>query len=144
VASPPAGLPRELVSGSNVALQSAATCQSCAQAESEESLTSLWACSGVFSTVNIAEVTTDIRFSVSVPVLSEHKTLIVPSVSNVDRLLQSTFSFFSLRATMVKEIVTATGRPNVSQFRLGVPSGMRATLTETMATINPDVDKNSG
>ena len=54
---------------------------------------------------------TFMAFSVSVPVLSEQRTLMEPSVSTVDKLLHKTFCFFIARAMIVKLIVTAIGRP---------------------------------
>jgi hypothetical protein len=80
-----------------------------------------------------------------VPVLSAHRTLMLPSVSRVDRLLHNTFLLFNFIAAKVNETVTVIGRPERLKVSLeGVPSGINATLTDTIATIRPDVDRNSG
>jgi hypothetical protein len=58
-----------------------------------------------------------ISFLVRVPVLSEQRTSIHPSISTVARLFGSTFAIFILRAIIKSVNATPTG----------MPSGMKAT-----------------
>lgn len=71
---------------------------------------------------------------VRVPVLSEQITLTAPSVSTVFKLLQSTSFFLMMLAVIVREAVTAIGRP----------SGMNATATETQSTMSVGTDIQDG
>ena len=54
---------------------------------------------------------------VSVPVLSEQSTDMQPRVSIVARFLTRTLRFAILRATMVKDSATQTGRPCIDMHR---------------------------
>jgi hypothetical protein len=64
------------------------------------------------------------RTFVSVPVLSEQMRLTEPSVSTVASDLQRILFFFIEPAVMVRQVVSAIGRP----------SGMKATATLTQST----------
>src|SRR5271169_1987625 len=104
-----------MVSESKMAAQQrAATCHNCVQALFLcvlSSVTTLRASSGVLVSLRTVAFVTFMLFSVSVPVLSEQRTLILPSVSTVLRLLQRTLCFFIAWAMMVRDVVTAIGRP---------------------------------
>ena len=94
---------------------------------------------------------TVIWFWVSVPVLSEQMTVVLPSVSTAGRLRMMEWRFAILPTPMARVMVTAAGRPSgiaptasaTAAMNMSTSSSPRSTPTRNVSAARPRIAYNS-